>query len=224
MNPSILKGTIMLTDNIDIVYQFPIGPMSKIVSLDEDNILPENNNIIGGTCLLPPILAKISEADGDQQSYDYHYREHLLGSFQQEFIGALLSFLYKGGNILLFLPDLSYTVTRDKLCEFMFQLYGIHIGIINEPNPMIANCYYDNSAIPIWLNLIYEARVISAYEYLSLFPEDAILNSNPKIMNLLIAELKPYDSTYEKKINHILQFHKQIHKNPNLRMPIKTLI
>lgn len=218
---NILKGSIYLTDDINVVYQFPIGPTGKIINLDEDELLPKDNNVIGGTCLLPPIAAKIAESDGDEQSYDNFYRDHLLESYQQEFIGALLAFLYKGGNLLIFLPDMGYTVTRDKLCGLIYQLYGIHIGIINDQ--INGNCYYDNTAIPIWLNLIYEARVISGYEYLTMYPIDAVLN-NQKIMNLLLDELKPYDRTYEEKINHILQLHKQLHKNNKIIMPIRYII
>ena len=222
-NHNILKGNIYITDNTNVVYNFPLDAMNKIINLDEDDVLPENNNVIGGTCLLPPINAKIAEADGDENNYDSFYIEHLTLPYQQQFIGALITFLYKGGNLLLFLPELGYTNTRDKLLGFMFSLYGLHIGIINDPIPQNAMCYYDLSATPIWLNLIYLTGTMSAQEYLSLYPEDADLTANPKIMELLINNIRPYSNTLSGKINYILQYHKLIHKNKNVINPIKIL-
>lgn len=227
-NGPILKGSIFITSELDVVYNYPIGFQSKVITLDEDGLLQEDDqNIIGGSCLLPPMLAKIAEADGNEYDYEMLYKEHLLDSYQQGFIGALLSALYKGKNLLLFLPELGYNYTRDKFCQFMFQLYGINIGTLtfDKTNGLIAKvpCWYDTSAIPIWLNLIYEARVISPYEYLINYPVDADLRSNLKIMNMLITDLKPYADTMNDKVNIIINLHKKLHKDPNTRLPIHSL-
>lgn len=220
---NILKGTIYITDDVNVVYQFPIGPMNKIINLDEDDVLPENNNIIGGTCLLPPINAKIAEADGDEHTYDMCYMNHLQEPYQYMFIAALLSFLYKGGNLLLFLPELGYTNTRDKFVQFMYVLYGVHIGVINNPNPMVGNCYYDNTAIPIWLNLIYCSRVISGKEYLIMMPEDADVLNNDRVIDMLMMELKPYGESIQDKLMSLRDMHKALHKNINVITPIRSL-
>lgn len=223
MNNTILKGSIMITDSTDVVYQFPLDGLHKIINLDEDDVLPENNNVIGGTCLLPPVAAKIAEADGNEPEYDNIYIDHLLAPFQQQFIAALLAFLYKGGNLLLFLPELGYTNTRDKLIALLYRAYGIAIGIVS-PNPTACTtCFYDTTCIPIWLNLIYSTRIISAYEYLSMFPIDANLNTNPKIMEMLISDIRPYSDTIGGKINYILHYHKHIHEKPGLSTGIKRL-
>lgn len=210
-----LKGTIFITDNLDFIYNTPMNESTKIVSLDEDGILDNMKNIIGGTCLLPPMEAKIAEADGNEQMYDSIYSEHLLLPFQQQFIAALISFLYKGGNLILFLPEIGYTNTTNKLIEHLFRIYGIHIGHIGDQNPVNTNCYYDAKCIPIWLNLIFTAGVITPEEYLYMYPEDAII-SNEQVMFLLINEIKPYGSTISEKRNYILRYHKLIHKNPKI--------
>ena len=220
---NILKGQIYITDDVNVVYQFPIGPMNKIINLDEDDILPENNSIIGGTCLLPPINAKIAEADGDERSYDTFYIDHLQAAYQQQFIAALLSFLYKGGNLLLFLPELGYTNTRDKFVQFMYALYGIHIGITNHPNPQMSMCFYDQTAIPIWLNLIYSARVINGIEYLTLIPENADILNNPQVVDMLMSELRPFGLNLNERLNSLVSIHKALHKNANVITPIKSL-
>lgn len=136
--------------------------------------------------------------------------------------------MYLGKNLLLFLPELGYSFTRDKLCQYIFQLYGIGIGVIEkDPNTgsivTVTPCWYDNTAIPIWLNLIYEARVISPYEYLRLYPLDANLNVNNKIMNILLSDLKPYGKDINEKISTILNLHKLLHKYPNTRLAIHSL-
>ena len=220
---NILKGQIYITDDVNIVYQFPIGPMNKIINLDEDDVLPENNSIIGGTCLLPPINAKIAEADGDERLYDSYYIDHLQSPYQQQFIAALLSFLYKGGNLLLFLPELGYTNTRDKFVQFMYALYGVHIGIMNHPNPQVAMCFYDNTAIPIWLNLIYSARVITGREYLTLIPENADILNNNQVVDMLMKELKPFGVNINERLNSLVSMHKALHKNANVVSPIMSL-
>ena len=211
-----LKGTIYITDSIDLIYNTSLNGMNKIISLDEDGILDNIiKDVIGGTCLLPPMEAKIAEADGNEQMYDDIYSNHLLLPFQQQFIAALIAFLYKGGNLILFLPEIGYTNTTNKLIEHLFKIYGIHPGIIESDNPLLANCYYDAKCIPIWLNLIFTAGVLSAQEYLLLYPEDAVISNNQVIM-FLVDQIKPYGETINEKINYIIRYHKLIHKNPKL--------
>lgn len=210
-----LKGMIFITNDINVVYNFPVGVMSKIVSLDEDRTLGENDNVIGGLSLLPPIEAKIAEADGNEKMYDVIYQNHLLEPAQQGFIAALIAFLYKGGNLLLFLPESGYTNTLDKFIQHLFIIYGIHPGLIGDQNPNKANCFYDTKCIPIWLNLIYTAGVISAEEFLFMYPEDAKI-SNEAVMFLLIEQINPYGKTINDKIQYICRYHKLVHKNPKV--------
>ncbi len=226
---SILKGTIYITSSIDVIYNYPIGVQNKVINLDEDGLLQEDDqNIIGGSCLLPPMLAKIAESDGNEYDYEMLSKDHLLNSYQQSFVAALIAALYRGKNLLLFLPELGYSFTRDSLCKYMYQLYGLNIGIMEvdeKMGPFIkVPCFYDPSATPIWLNLIYEARVISPQEYLINYPIDADIRSNSKIMNILMSDLKPYGKTINEKIDEVVRYHKQLHKNPNARLVIHSLI
>ncbi len=213
---SLLKGTIYITEREDIVYSIPYNSNTKIVSLDEDGVLAEAPNILVGTCLLPPIEAKIAEVDGNKGLYDTIYSNHLLQPFQQQFIAALLSYLYKGGNLILFLPELGYNNTKEMLIYEMFKLYGIHIGLIGDQNPQVANCYYDESCIPIWLNSIYSVSAISPIEFLIMYPTDAMLNNNV-IIQKLVKELNPFGQNYNDQVAYIHRYHKLVHINPNVR-------
>lgn len=225
---NILKGAIFITSNVDVVYSLPLGLNNKVISLDEDDVIKiDDQNIIGGSCLLPPMMAKIAESDGDAYNYEMLYKEHLVEPYQQQFIAALLAALYRGVNLLIFLPELGYTYTRDSFCLYMFQLYGINIGLLDIENGQVVQkvpCYYQPESCPIWLNLIYEARVIDPYEYLINYPVDADLRVNEKIMNMLINDLRPYADTINKRIDMIVDLHKKLHKNPNVRMPIHQMV
>lgn len=213
---NILKGTMYITDDPNVVYNLPMdNNRTRVISMDEDNTLIENDGILVGTCLLPPIEAKIAEADSNEPLYDNIYSNHLLEPYQQQFISAILSYLYKGGNFILFLPETG-TITRDKFIYFMYRNFGVHIGIIGHPNPQAANWYCDERCIPLWLNMIYSVHVISAYEYLYMYPIDAVIQNNA-IISDLVYEINPYADTINEKINYILKLHKLIHKNPNVR-------
>lgn len=217
-----LKGMIYITGDIEVIRNSLVGPMNKIISLDEDHTLGDNKDIIGGLCLLPPMEAKIAEADGNELMYDNIYRNHLLEPTQQEFISALLAFLYKGGNLILYLPEIGYTNTVEKLIQHLYIIYGIHPGIIGDPNPMNASCYYDTKCIPIWLNMIFIAGVITPVEFLFMYPEEAVIN-NQMVMNILIKLINPYGSTLAEKENYIAHYHKIIHKNPKVIPAIQSL-
>mgnify|MGYP007069842398 FL=1 len=214
------KGVIHITDREDIVYNAPLMS-TKIVSLDEDGVLMQNDAYLVGTCLLPPIESKIAEADGNEQLYDMHYEQHLNEPYQQEFMAALISYLYKGGNILLFLPAMD-NYTKEKLVFFIYKVFGIHIGVLGDPNPMNCNCFYDERCIPIWLNLMYTVNVLSPYEYLNLYPLDAQLN-NQFIINKLINEIRPYCETIQEKYEYILYLHKELHENKDMRPAIISI-
>lgn len=213
---SLLKGTIYITEDVNLVMSIPYNGNTKIVNLDEDGVLPEMNHILAGTCLLPPIEAKIAEVDGNQSLYDTIYSNHLLMPFQQQFMAALLAYLYKGGNLILFLPELGYTNTKEMVIFEIFKLYGVHIGMIGAQDPMVANCYYDETCVPMWLNSIYSVSAITAYEFLYMYPLDAILNNNV-IVQKLVRELNPYGENYNDQVAYIQEFRKKIHDNPNVR-------
>lgn len=218
-----LTGTIYISADPKVIHTFAMANL-RIINMDEDNSLGIGSNItINGTCLLPPMEAKIAEADGNEQAYDMIYSNHLLEPFQQQFIAALIAFLYKGGNLLIYLPENGYNYTKEKFINFLFRNYGIKVGVLGHPDPQIANYFYDNKCIPIWLNLIYSSGVIGAKEYLLQYPEDAYI-SNVYCIDKLLSELLPYGNSLEQKKNYILRFHKLIHKNPNLEPAIGGII
>jgi len=206
---SILKGTMFITHDPEVISNIPLNTY-RIVTMDEFSNFGDNPAFIGGTCLLPPIEAKIAEADNNEYLYDTLYQSHLLEPYQQQFIGALISYLYTGGNIIFFLPDEAYDNTRTKFIENMWIMFGIHVGIIGAQDPNVANCYFDDRCTVIWLNMIYTSNVISGKEYLFLLPPDVPVTNNQEALVMLTDELNPYGQTINEKISTLEHFRKAV--------------
>lgn len=214
----VLKGTMFLTDKIENIYSIPFGT-AKIISMDEDGILQENKEIIGGTCLLPPIEAKIAEVDGNEPLYDQLYHDHLLADFQQQFVSALLAFLYRGGRLIFFLPEIGLN-TIPKFIFHFYQIFGIHIGYIGSEDPRVGNFYFDQSCVPMWLNMIYTTHTIGPEEFLLDYPADAYL-SNIAVMQDLCHDLKIYGTNWQERFKTLIRHHKLIHKNKDVQIVLQ---
>lgn len=203
-NP-VLKGTIVITDDLNLVYSVPDNRI-KILSLDEDKMIdPKAPNVIQATNLLPPIEALIAESDGDEDLYNLAYFRHLNEPYNQQFIGAIIAYLYKGGSFLVFAPQLKDSIAILKLREQLWMLYGVGMGI-EQSVPF----ELDYRCIPIWLTTVYCNSVISPYQFLMEYPVNAAI-SEPS-MRKLIGELSPYASSYNDKKNVIKELHQTFHK------------
>ena len=216
-----LTGKIFMTSDMNNIYNRPIYEKVMVVNMDEDHKLSQMiPDCIEGYILLPPVEAKIAEVDGDENKYNSLYLSHLYQ--QQDFMSALIAFLYKGGSLLIYLPD-EYNYTKDKLLEFMFKVYGIHIGNLEDINNN--QCFYDLKCIPFWLNILYVRNLISYLDWLRLMPLDAytpdgVLGGNMQAFMKVVYDMNPYADTMERKIELVKEFHQKIHKNVNLKPAI----
>jgi hypothetical protein len=216
-----LTGKIFMTSNLDQVYNRPMNEKVIVINMDEDNKLSQKiPDCIEGLCLLPPVEAMIAEVDGDEVKYNSLYLTHLFN--QQDFMSAIIAFLYKGGNALIYLPD-SFTYTKQKLLEFIFTVYGIHIGDLEDPAN--SQCFYNLQSVPFWLNILYIRDLISYLDWLRMMPLDAydqqgILGGNPESFMKVMYEFNPYTDDPNKKAELVKEFHQKIHKNNKLRPAI----
>lgn len=216
-----LKGNIYITDNFNIIKESNLS-LIKVIIMDEDfDDQYMTKDMILGTILLPPIEAKIAEADGNEQKYDYIYSSYLLRFEVEKYISAIIAFLYRGGSLMLYINDMDYTNTKKKFVELFYKLYGIHIGIIEEGNPQDANCYYDATCMPMWMNLIFLADVIYPEEYLFKYPLDAKIPDN--IMNKLMDIMKPIGDTINDRIKFIENYRAKLKVIPNLEVPMRRV-
>lgn len=187
----IIKGSILITDDINFVYSIPDARF-KILSLDEEGKLnPQLPNVIQATCLLPPLECLIAESDGNADVYELAYYNHLNQPFQQQFIGAIISYLYQGGSFIVYAPQLKDTISIMQLRKNLMILYGIGMGIVDSP----VKFELDYRCVPIWLNMMYEARTISAKEFLFNYPKDALIS--PNIMQSLIIDMRLFFTNYQ---------------------------
>jgi len=178
----ILKGKIFLTKDKNIVIDCLEDPTMKIINLDEEGTLGiDPRCYISGTILLPPIEAMIAEVDGNEEKYDMIYSSYILSDKVKEYMASILAFLYRGGNLLLYYPDNNYNNTVKKMLFFIMIHYGIHIGIIGDPDLDNCRCYYDANLEPIQLDLIYfYTGIMDWREYLYMYPPN-IINADKSI-------------------------------------------
>lgn len=221
----ILKGNILLTTDKNIIMEtLHTRPDIKIISLDEDNELGlDPGVVIPGTILLPPPEAIIAEVDGDELKYNMFYSAHLLSDPVKEYMSSILAFLYKGGKLLLYYPNSDYNNTIKNMLFLILINYGIHIGIIGDPNPDNASCYFDANLENIQLDLIYYyTNIIDWREYLYNYPP--IFPISDQILNILFIQINPYGETFNEKLEVINRLRVGIKKNPNLINPIMEVV
>ena len=218
-----LIGNIYITSDKNILFEtMNMRPDVKIISLDENNELGiDPNRFVSGSILLPPVEAVIAEVDGNEQKYDMIYSAHIFSDPVKDYMSSIIAFMYLGGELLLYYPDSDYNNTLKKMLYFILSTYGIHIGIINDPNPDNRVCYLDNRYEGLCLDLIYYyTRIIDWREYLYQYPLNLPINDS--IMNILMYQIQPFGDTYEEKLEVINRLRKIVKKNPKIIVPITS--
>ena len=185
-----LKGIINIyEDPVQCFNDSLIIPNSRIISLDEDDSTMElssklNPAVLKGTILLPPMEALWAEADGNEMSYNDNYYRHLIDKDCVELISTIISYLYNGGSILLYVTNLNSIHTK-FLYKFFLQAYGLDLGISG-----IKPFTFDIQCIPIYLISMYQLGTIHPEEFLLQFPIEIPLSD--MIYVKLILDLEPY--------------------------------
>jgi hypothetical protein len=215
----ILKGSILLATNINQINQVLTRmPDTKIISMSEERDI-DPRYVLSGTILLPPIEAIIAEVDGNEQKYDMIYSRYLFSSNVKEYMASILAYLYKGGKLLLYFPVKEYNNSINKLLGALLTMYGIHVGIIGDPNKDNATCYYDSNLEAFQLDLIYfYTGIIDWREYLYYYPINIPISD--QMMNILFNNIRPYGDTFNERLEVINRLRIGIKANPYLSVPI----
>ena len=216
------RGNIYITSREEVIYNQDYNQLVRVVSMDEDGILPESPVVIGGTCLLPPPAAKIAEADGNEYLYDSIYISHLSSGYQQEYLAALMTFLDIGGTIIIFLPSLGQDNTYDKFLYHMNMMYGIHIGNMDSKDPGAMMCFYNLNYVAIWLCLIYEyTNHLTTYQFLARYPINLDI---PERLDFKVkCDLRPYGANAKEQDKVIQDLRKQLQINPYITLPVERV-
>ena len=209
----LLKGRIDITDNIILIRDIlnSLADSTVIINLDEDNKLV-GDIVIQGTMLLPPPEAIIAEQDGDEFTYDSVMNDYYNIPDLQLFVTGIINSLYQGINILLYYPDLNpaESITVPKLLDLFWNKFGIGIGIIG-----VREGFYNYKNTPMWLNMLYNVDAINGYQFLTLYPTNAIILDG--FMSKLINEIRPIDEGSKGKINTIYRLRERLHEKPTTR-------
>lgn len=227
-----LRGKCFITGNLEIVSNAIMDPNTKIICMEDMAPYEISRVSIPGTYLLPPVEAKIAEADGNESKYDNLYFDRLSDNYSQAIISAFLARLYQGGSILFYLPDYGDN-TLSKFIFFMNYIYGLHIGnldtdqnIINQQIsqgiPLDIDFYFDPNKIPLYLNMIYmNTKIMTWREYLYNYPINVQIDGH--IMDRLLEEISPYGDNINEQIQYIYNMVSKIKSNIKLICSIQKI-
>lgn len=205
-----LKGFMNITSDPRLCFEFAQNdPITKIISLDEDNtymeLNPANNpNVIMGTVLLPPIEVQWAELDGDVQKFNELYFAHMASKPVEDFIFTLIGYVYMGGNIIIYCPDfdasgLDNSMSIQFILNYIEGGYGMHLG--TGPQDTFR---YDPSCIPMYYIGIFGLNIINVETFLMSYPLDAIIPEN--MYYKIILDTGIYGENLKDKIDYINQW------------------
>lgn len=156
-----INGTIYVYNDANSAFQ-TINTGSKVIVMSEEIPFDNSNpNLISGTCLLPPPIAKMAEIDGDAEKFYQIYSEYLLSDVPVDFISVILGFLHQGGNISILVNcglDETWLV---HFVNHMMMYYGISIGSFMMP--FSYNMQFDDCINGI----LYSSGIEQPYEFLT---------------------------------------------------------
>lgn len=162
--PTIIKGTIYITDNINVCLS-NLGACRTIVVADE----PDVYNIpgkIGGSLLLPPYEALNALVDGDEEAFGYYYFNYLSNDYSvNQFVNIILAAIMSGINIII-LTDSNGPDFSNALRAYFVTTFGLILGDSSR------SFAYDITYVPRILTRLYSEDVIDQKMFLSLYPHE----------------------------------------------------
>ena len=219
------KGSMILSSDPKFCFDLSLTGNNKIISLDEDNEYIElsplnNNNVVKGTILLPPVEAGWKEIDGDEFGYYETYTQYLSSPEIEQFITALLGAIYSGTNIIIYCPEFDNCVEESDLYvkvlyRFLENVYGIHLGIndmdLFRLNPLM---------MPGYIIDMYGLGIIDPYTFLLEYGNNII--PDPVYLKLF-NDINPFGNSYNEKREYIDLIRRSIKNNKINRCPLKNI-
>lgn len=121
-----ITGTINIVTDINLAMQW--SQQCKVLFIGELNSqLPPN--FIEYSILLPPVEALEAEVNGDTQTYNYIYTQHLTyNPYCQEAIATILAAINRGVNIIFYIEEGNNLSHKEFLMSYFFNVFGITLG------------------------------------------------------------------------------------------------
>ena len=205
-----MLGSINVTSDIKLVEDVLYSGGVKVVIVDEENPFQGANNIVVmGSVLLPPYEALAAMIDGETRIFAQIYHEYLCRREPESFIVLLITCLYRGMNILLFIPDQEADFLQPLL--YQFALFGIIVGSVS--NVFMINPQQE----PQRVILMYLYDYITADEYLKMLPINVPIDE--RVLPLLIRDINPHLPVYSKD-DYLRYFENYRHRVINSNKPI----
>ena len=222
-----ILGTLYTAEDPNFVRTVLSDPRSNTIcmSMDEtDNTLESEfpNRVQVSTILCAPPSAIYKDIDGKHEEFIQDYNEYLDSPPVTEFIAAMLSFMHRGGNILLYIPEFTEdSVWVNVLILNLYTRFGVTAGMSED-----RSFSYDPRYDTVIANLLYYYGYIDIFDY---------LNSNPDIVpgqevwDKVCIDLAPYCLSGENGLNVYSRLKYNImsgNVNPNrpLMVPAMTYI
>ena len=213
---------IYITCDPQLVFNAPYVNQ-RVIAITESgpelNIFPQGL-VNMGTVLTPNPEAMAAELDGEYEVSDMIYREYLSGNVQDRFIVLMLAALYKGTNILLYIPKDEYTglTFKNVLLDHIFRMYGVVIG-----TPEVEFNFNPNY-FPVILSKFYTYDYIDLNEFVLRYPEDIQLSSD--VVTKMTMDIRPMITSTDPAVyhNYFIEYIKNCHRaNRPLTIPLSRI-
>lgn len=172
------KGDIFITDDFQLATTLSYDSRYRVFALMDNYELEfgKNSNVIGMPFLLPPYNALEEENIGNLQNFYNIYYQHLASAEADNYITTLLTGLYRGFNILFYVPkDEAQLEFSKALLRYIHDVFGVTIGS------------KDNNQCGF--NVAFEDTVrIKMYFYGNIPAMDLVQNIKNKIMDPFICD------------------------------------
>lgn len=216
----ILNGNIYVTTDFNVAMQNAIA--YKIVSIGElDPNSLQSLNAIKGSVLIPPYVAFESKMNGDEMTFNNIYFDYLNQKEPTSYIAAIITALYQGKNIMLYLNQDEYDMYFMSLWNYMKNMYGITIGTGNIPPS------FDEGFSWIICAIMYKSGMIVAQEFLELYPSGVQIPDDliAKLAEQLNGDIYLTDTSFNSYKQYFNDLKESIKRNNNIYIesPIRRI-
>lgn len=159
----------------------------KVIYIAEDmeNRFTSHPAIVTAGVLLPPVDTVSCLIDGDTNMAANIYYDYLLNSEANMYINIIIAAAIQGTPVaIMFGKDEFNMGSPSILINFLYQFYGLVVGIIGTVNP-----YIDESFIPNDLASLYNNNIIDSKTYFEKHPIHMPISD--KVVSKLAYELNP---------------------------------
>lgn len=201
----ILNGHISAhTDMRDLECVYDDGLV--IIDLDEEPRKPRSfggRRVIKGTCLIPPVDALIAEADGNEAVFNAIYYKHFTSPEVQLFLGAIVTFLFKGGNMAIYYPT-----DNEVLVYKLIEMMDYTIGVRPSFRTFNISGIFNPDFAPTWIEMIFDTDSVDPYLLLTVYPCDKPISG--LLLDKFIYVLRIPGRTYQDKVDTVFRLRERL--------------